>query len=234
MLNFWGDRSGVLAPFGRLAERGDRVPDMAEDIFSVVSVDVVAVAYDRGARRVLFGSHARTAPPFEGDPALPGVVVLSGERLVHAAGRALAKLGLPEEPTAMGQLRTFDEPARDPRGPSLSIAMWAAFSHASEALGTTWAPLDDPLPLSFDHDQIVAESRRILAGMLWRDLCFTRALTGPRFSAADAVAMTAQLTGREVHRANLNRDLAKTPGLVEAGLAPATGGRPPKLWRWEE
>ncbi|MBK7821731.1 MAG: NUDIX hydrolase [Tessaracoccus sp.] len=206
---------------------------MTEGIFSVVSVDVVAVAYDRGLRRVLFASHARTAPPFEGDLALPGVVVLSGERLEHAAGRALAKLGLPEAPTVMGQLRTFDEPARDPRGPSLSIAMWAAFPVASEASPATWSPLDAAPHLSFDHDHIVAEARGILAGMLWRDLTFTRALTGPQFSAADAVAITAQLSGREVHRANLNRDLAKTPGLVEAGLAPATGGRPPKLWRWE-
>ena len=68
--------------------------------------------------------------------------------------------------------------------------------------------------------------------MLWRDLTFTRALTGDQFTATDAVAITAQLTDRSVHRANLNRELGKLDGLTEAGLAPASGGRPPKIWRW--
>ncbi len=206
---------------------------MSEGIFSVVSVDVVTLAYDRSTRQVLLGVHHRATPPFEGELALPGVVVLSGERLEHAAGRALKKLGLPQPPAALGQLRTFDEPSRDPRGPSLSVAMWAALPAPSEGdAAMRWAVFDEPPHLAFDHDKIVAHSRRLLAGMLWRDLDVTRALTGPEFTATDAVAITAQLVGREPHRANLNRDLGRTPGLTEAGLAPATGGRPPKLWRW--
>lgn len=208
---------------------------MSEGIFSVVSVDVVALAYDRSAREVLLGLHHRTAPPFDGELALPGVVVLSGERLEHAAGRALDKLGLSQPPTALGQLRTFDEPSRDPRGPSLSIAMWATLPSPEEGdASMSWVRLDAPPHLAFDHDQIVAQSRRLLADLLWRDLRFTRALTGPQFTATDAVAITTQLAGREPHRANLNRDLTKTPGLTEAGLAPTSGGRPPKLWRWTD
>ncbi|MFT3887423.1 MAG: NUDIX hydrolase [Arachnia sp.] len=207
---------------------------MVEAIFSVVSVDVVALAYDRGTRRVMLAAHARIAPPFEGELALPGVVVLSGERLEHAAERALAKLGLTTSPTALGQLRTFDEPSRDPRGPSLSVALWAAYPAREDAGAAHWAPLDEHPQLAFDHDEIVETSRRILADLLWRDLRFTRALTGPQFTATDAVAITAQLTGRDPHRANLNRDLMKTPGLVEAGIAPTAGGRPPKLWRWAD
>lgn len=216
----------------------------APDIFSVVSVDVVAVRHDRATGRVLFGAAPRTAPPYEGELALPGVVVRSGERLGHAAARALEKLGREElRPTALGQLRTFDEPSRDPRGPSLSVAMWAAYppldgdlglsgGGGSDLSGGVWFPLDDPPHLAFDHDRIVAESREILAERLWRDLELTRALTGPELTATDAVHLTGQLTGRAVHRANLNRDLARLPGLEEAGTGPATGGRPPKLWRW--
>ncbi|MEU2200872.1 hypothetical protein [Isoptericola sp. NPDC019482] len=204
----------------------------APDIFSVVSVDVVALAYDRSARRVLVAAPVRTRDPFRGETALPGVVVHSGERLVDAAHRALDKVGATSPPGAVGQLRTFDEPARDPRGPSLSVAMWAAYAPSdAPPPGGPWFPVDDAPHLAFDHDRILAASRAIVAGMLWRDLDLTRALTGPELTATDAVAITEQLTG-QVHRGNLNRDLARLPGLVEAGLAHGGRGRPAKVWRW--
>ena len=205
---------------------------MTENIFSVVSVDVLAVSYDREKRQVRFGAPRRAARPFAGDRALPGVVVHSGERLREAADRAVGKLALPLDAIAIGQLRTFDEPSRDPRGPSLSVAMWAVYPALSAAQSVDWFALADPPGLAFDHDRIVADGRRLLGAMLWHDLDFTRALTGPEFTATDAVAITAQLTGRDVHRANLNRDLARTTGLAEAGTAAAAGGRPPKVWRW--
>jgi 8-oxo-dGTP diphosphatase len=209
------------------------LPDSS--FLSIVCVDVVALTYDRAARRVLVGTHRRTAAPYRGKQALPGVVVHSGERLRDAAGRALEKLGITTEDPALGQLRTFDEPSRDPRGPSLSIAMWVALpdftvSHHEPA---RWEPLDAVPALVFDHNKIVDDARAILAERLWRDIDFTRNLTGPEFTATDAVAISEQLSGTAPHRANLNRELAHTANLVEAGTAPGAGGRPPKLWRWQ-
>ena len=202
-------------------------------LLSIVCVDVVALSYRRDDRRVVVGVRRRTGEPFTGQLVLPGVVVTSGERLRDAAGRALAKLGL-SAPDAVGQLRTFDEPARDPRGPSLSIAMWAVFDDAAarRADHAEWFPFGEVPELAFDHNAIIEAARVLLADSLWRDARFTRALTGPVFSATDAVAITEQLDGRPPHRANLNRDLAKNAALAEAGTAPATGGRPPKLWKW--
>ncbi|WP_425476239.1 NUDIX hydrolase [Gordonia oleivorans] len=203
-------------------------------ILSVVSVDVVALTYDVSARRVLVATHARETEPYRGERALPGVVVRSGERLREAALRAVAKLGIDVPPSALGQLQTFDEPSRDPRGPSLSIAMWATFwnDERIHTPHTLWEPLDHAPALVFDHSTIVTTARRLLAERLWRDLDFTRGLTGAEFTATDAVAITRQLTDAEVHRANLNRDLARIDVLTEAGVAPTSGGRPPKLWRW--
>lgn len=43
---------------------------------------------------------------------------------------------------------------------------------------------------------------------------------------------TKALLLRPVHRANLNRDLARTSRLTEDGVGPASGGRPPKVWAW--
>lgn len=204
-------------------------------IFSVVCVDVLVLCYDTEAREIRLGLHRRSAPPFEGEFALPGVIVKSGERLAHAACRAIDKLGLSPPARALGQLRTFDEPSRDPRGPSLSVAMWAVYPPETLSMpGPVWQSPSSAMGLAFDHDAIVVTGREILASLCWRDLTFTRALTGDRFTATDAVAITAQLTGRSVHRANLNRELARLDGLHEAGLAPAAGGRPPKIWRWDE
>ncbi|GAB21869.1 putative hydrolase [Gordonia polyisoprenivorans NBRC 16320 = JCM 10675] len=203
-------------------------------ILSVVSVDVVALTYDAEARAVLVATHRRTTEPHLGERALPGVVVRSGERLTDAASRALTKLGIDEPPSAIGQLKTFDEPSRDPRGPSLSVAMWATFWDSADIRTeqAVWTPIDRDHPPAFDHAEIITAARSILAEKLWRDLGFTRGLTGPQFTATDAVTITRSLTGAEVHRANLNRDLARITTLTEAGVAPAAGGRPPKIWRW--
>ncbi|UZF54657.1 NUDIX hydrolase [Gordonia polyisoprenivorans] len=203
-------------------------------ILSVVSVDVVALTYDAEARAVLVATHRRTTEPHLGERALPGVVVRSGERLTDAASRALTKLGVNEPPSAIGQLKTFDEPSRDPRGPSLSVAMWATFWDSPDIRTeqAVWTPIDRDHPPAFDHAEIITATRSILAEKLWRDLGFTRGLTGPQFTATDAVTITRSLTGAEVHRANLNRDLARITTLTEAGVAPAAGGRPPKIWRW--
>lgn len=201
-------------------------------LLSVVSVDVVALSYDHAARAVLVAAAPRTAEPFIGALALPGVVVRSGEPLRDAATRALAKLELRGGPSAQGQLETFDEPSRDPRGPSLSLARWAVYPEGAESSVVTWMPLADPEPLAFDHDRIVQRARALLAERLWRDLDFSRSLTGERFTATDAVAITAQLSGQEPHRANLNRDLGRIDELERDGVAATTGGRPPTCWRW--
>lgn len=197
-------------------------------VSSEVSVDVLPLRYERLTRRVLLGLHRRTAEPFAGVPALPGVLLRRGERIGTATGRALAKVDL--RPAGSGQLITFDEPNRDPRGPTLSIAGWAVVAGAGSA---TWVSPDELPDLAFDHARIVADCRPLLAGMLWRDTAFTRLLTGAEFSAADALALHAGLTGTAPDRGNLNRTLAGLPGLTRTDrLASAGRGRPSAIWAW--
>jgi 8-oxo-dGTP diphosphatase len=207
-------------------------PIVQDETTSYVSVDVLALRFDPAGRAVQLGIGLRAAEPFAGQPALPGVLLRRGERLGEAGRRALAKIGVLDPDPTMGQLVTFDEPNRDPRGPTLSVVLWAVASSPGTA---QWVPLGAPPPLAFDHDRIVADCRELLAGMLWRDLRFTRALTGPVFAAADALAVHAALTGREADRGNLNRVLAGLPGLVKDGVQEARGrGRPSVLWRWQD
>jgi 8-oxo-dGTP diphosphatase len=200
-----------------------------------VSVDVLALHFDRSARRIAVGLTTRTWEPFRGQLALPGVLLGDGERLRDAATRALtSKLGVTGSAiSGIGQVVTFDEPNRDPRGPTLSIAMWAGVT--SPAVSGVWASLDELPDLAFDHRRIVDDCRAILAGLLWRDPALSRALTGQRFPTADAVDITASLTGRSPDRGNLNRTLRGVPGLhrTEERVAARSTGRPAAVWKWD-
>ncbi|WP_054814038.1 NUDIX hydrolase [Nocardia arizonensis] len=200
---------------------------------SVVSVDVVTLRYWPEDSGVTFGIAPRAHAPFAGELALPGVLLGRGERLALAARRAVhAKLGVPEAAIgAVGQLVTFDEPARDPRGPTLSIAMWAVVAPHRDG-AARWVPFDDVPALAFDHNRIVEVARGYLARLLWKDLPFTRALTGEEFPATRAVELSAALVGARPDPANLNRTLATIPGLertAERRRTKATG-RPAAVW----
>ncbi|WP_232519907.1 NUDIX hydrolase [Actinosynnema pretiosum] len=204
---------------------------------SLVSVDVLALRFDAESGEVLLGVSRRGLEPFLGRDALPGVLLGRGERLREAAVRAVAgKLGVPEGAVrATGQLATFDEPSRDPRGPTLSIALWATLDPARSD-GPRWAPLSAVPPLAFDHDRIVADCRALLGERLWRDPVFTAGLLGPEFTTAQALDATEALTGDRPYPANLGRLMDRVPGLrrtEQHAAARAKGGRPPLVWRWE-
>lgn len=199
---------------------------------SVVSIDVVALRCWDADSAVSVGIAPREFEPFTGELALPGVLLGRGERLAEAARRAVrTKLGVPDEAIgAVGQLVTFDEPHRDPRGPTLSIAMWAVVAeHDGPA---AWVGFDEVPPLAFDHNRIVDTSRTLLAGLLWKDQHLTRALAGQEFPATRAVDLTTSLHGVRPDPANLNRTLAAIPGLERTGerrRVKATG-RPAVVW----
>jgi 8-oxo-dGTP diphosphatase len=203
---------------------------------SLVSVDVLALHFDQRSRHIELGVAARAQDPFRGQLALPGVLLGLGERLRDAALRALTgKLGVPPEAvTGIGQLVTFDRPNRDPRGPTLSIAMWAGVAQPAES--AVWTSLDQLPELAFDHQRIVQDCRALLAGALWRDIELSRALTGRRFPTADALDITATLVGRPPDRGNLNRTLRAIPGLhrTQERVAARSTGRPAAVWEWAD
>lgn len=204
------------------------------NIFTVVSVDVIALRYDAVAKDVALSLIQRETEPHAGELALPGVVVLSGESLTHAVQRAMAKdTGATRAPNAVGQLQVFDEPSRDPRGPSMSVAMYAVLPHSDGPFTETRVRYRDARPsLAFDHTHILEVCRPLIAARLWNDQVFTRALMPAEFGIRDAIAVTAALTGQEPHRGNLNRTLARFPGLEVQGTRPGGIGRPATWWRF--
>ena len=207
---------------------------------SLVSIDVIALRFGNPEPGMLrLAVTPRQAEPYTGQLALPGVLLGAGERLQDAARRAVTtKLGIPDEKILVsGQLTVFDEPNRDPRGPTLSVTMWAVISSDEVPGSAEWVSWDNPGDLAFDHNRIVADTRPILADtLLWRDQAFTRALLGPSFPASYALAVAEELSGVRPDPGNLNRTLKALPGLerTDERVRVSATGRPAVVWAWTE
>jgi 8-oxo-dGTP diphosphatase len=207
-------------------------PDLDQ---SAVSVDVLTLRFWPDDETIQLGIAPRSHSPFQGRLALPGVLLARGARLADDARRAVTtKLNIPAAAiSAVGQLVTFDEPNRDPRGPTLSIAMWAVTAPCDSP--AEWFPLDAPPDLAFDHNRIITHCRPLLAAKLWSDLPFTQALLGTSFSATRAVIATAALRGERPDPANLNRLMAGVPTLhrTDQRVRHRSTGRPAAVWSFE-
>lgn len=208
----------------------------------LISVDVVPVYYDRGTRTMQVWLGDRLFDPFKGAPALPGVL-LGHELLDAAAYRALdSKLAASQtDVTCLGDVGVFDNPNRDPRGPTLSIGKFAVLSDRyAPTRRQHQAPMVRKARLPFDHTHIVTAAARVLADQLLGSRDVTRAILGERFSTKDLVAVYRQLRQRghadrsEVDVANLQRKLRSTGWVVKDGSEPASGeaGRPATMWKF--
>lgn len=220
-----------------------------------VTVDVVLLTVRGTEVHVLLGQ--RVNHPARGTWGLPGGFVQPDESLDEAAARVLAdKAGLRGIFTE--QLYTFGSPARDPRTRVISVAYYALVDadtladavggarkdhHVVARVVVPWGgeaggpvnALDAegrPLPLAFDHADIIGTAIRRLRGKVgYAPLGFE--LLPDAFTLRDL---------RLIHEAILQRPLNKDSfrrhvlgqGLVAPTGARATGvgHRPPELYRF--
>jgi 8-oxo-dGTP diphosphatase len=206
----------------------------------LVSIDTVPLIVLDGQLHVVLGD--RLFGPFIGQAALPGVLLLSDERMQEAAFRALeTKIGVrPPDVLQLSGAGVFDNPDRDPRGPTISIVHVAVLRPATvlPADGVHAVPLADATSLPFDHEAIIRRTAGRILDSLWRDLPLTRALLGETFSTAEAARRERELAaaaGRpEPDTSNLGRSFAKNPHLVKTANAaePRGKGKPPAVWTW--
>jgi 8-oxo-dGTP diphosphatase len=125
-----------------------------------LAADVVALA-GVPPRSVLLIE--RGFPPFKGSWALPGGFVEAGERMADAAARELAEeTGI--EAGELTLLGIYDDPDRDPRGPTVSVVQLMHTEDELEAAGgddaadARWFALDALPELAFDHAQVIADA----------------------------------------------------------------------------
>lgn len=212
-----------------------------------ISVDVVPVLYKAETNEVGVVLGKRLYAPNLGDYALPGVLLNGPERLTEAAHRALlTKTRIAaEDVTAVNDLGTFDNPDRDPRGATVSIAKIAVLSAFEDDNDDSrrFVPLSEAvdLELPFDHTNIIRFTVSAMEERFMKNRDFTKALLGKTFSTGAVKEIATQL-----HEASKSDDipldfgnigrLLKNSGWVKpsnATQAPSTGrGRPSVLWEW--
>jgi len=133
---------------------------MTRPVTPLVAVDIIIEMSDRPGRPILLIK--RKNPPHGW--ALPGGFVDVGERLEQAARREAR-----EETSLEVQLKAllgcYSDPARDPRGHTISpvyVAEASGEPHAADDAAHVQAFLPDQLPtaLAFDHALILADYRR--------------------------------------------------------------------------
>jgi 8-oxo-dGTP diphosphatase len=122
-----------------------------------VTVDVVLFRLGKPRQVLLI---QRRNEPFRGKWALPGGFVDVGEPTRDAARRELyEETGV--ENHNLSLLGVFDQPGRDPRGPTISVAYfgWAGRALApragDDAAAAAWFDLDALPELAFDHRKII-------------------------------------------------------------------------------
>jgi len=155
-----------------------------------ISVDVVPVTVnlDTNQLEVLVGR--RIFEPYLGEYALPGVLLTPHERLVEAATRALETKTLvkADDIVAVYDLGTFDNPDRDPRGATVSIAKIAVIApHAvvedervKRITLDAVANGDEQLP--FDHNTIVQAAATLFGEKFLSSRTFTKSVLGEQFT----------------------------------------------------
>ncbi|ROQ36531.1 8-oxo-dGTP diphosphatase [Frondihabitans sp. PhB188] len=202
----------------------------------LIAVDVVPAFFD-AATGLHFGTAVRAADPAKGQLALPGVLLGEGERLREAAHRALeVKAGIAADAVrTLAQLHTFDEPGRESREHSVSVAYLAVVAPGPAlASPADWKLASvRNLNLPFDHEAIIDFAREWMAARLWHDHGVTRALTGDTFTLAGASDLSAALTGSAPHTASLRRQLlAPASGVVQTDETVPARGTPSRVWAW--
>ncbi|TDP92401.1 ADP-ribose pyrophosphatase YjhB (NUDIX family) [Leucobacter luti] len=195
----------------------------------LISVDVFAVRNVAG--RAQYATHERLLPPFAGEQALPGVLLLSGESLIEAAERALsAKLDFHGGVRRTHQFGAFDGTNRDPRGATISIGHIVVLEPdlVDESPGSWHDAAEMVSPLPFDHELLVREALSDIRRRMWADMEFTRALIGDSFTTGEALALSKQLGATLPEReSNLARWLRTRGGAHHEGAATKF-----TRWRW--
>ena len=142
----WRNRRGMGMP---------RTPALTTD----------CVLFDAAGRVLLI---RRKHPPFQGAYALPGGFVDVGETVEAACRRELAEeTGLEAGPLSL--IGVYSDPARDPRGHTVSVAFLATPKTAAaaqpvagdDAAAAEWVADWHGLAIAFDHAQILEQAERL-------------------------------------------------------------------------
>jgi 8-oxo-dGTP diphosphatase len=208
----------------------------AEGDFERPIVTVDLVIFTLGAAELEVLVLQRGAEPEAGSWALPGGFVHVDEDadLEAAARRVLAaKTGIAAP--YLEQLQAFGDPARDPRGWSVSISYMALLARAERAphSGTTaWVPASGAtLLLAFDHARILAAAVTRLRNKV-EYTTLPAHLLPDKFTLPDLQRVYERILGRPLDKSAFRKRVAEADFLEEvAGEKRPASNRPAQLYR---
>jgi ADP-ribose pyrophosphatase YjhB (NUDIX family) len=168
--------------------------------------------------------------------ALPGRFVREGERVVDTIGEVLrTKVGLDVVPTRPLLLGVFDDPARDPRAWTMSLAHALALPHEelSEAEGQLVAVDARGRPrtrrtILYDHEEMVRQAASALRERYERRPDPDGLLTSP-FTLSELRRVHEAVIGEQLRRDTFNRRMAPHLDAL-AGIQRTDGGRPAQVY----
>lgn len=218
-----------------------------------VTVDVVLLSVREDD--ILTRLVKRDAHPFRSHFALPGGFVGMKETLVTASERVLAdKAGI--RGVFLEQLYTFDALDRDPRTRVLSVSYYALVDSERFERGATdgsaitskvvvpWrgarggkvqlvGPDEKPLPIAFDHAEIVGMAIQRIRGKLeYAPIGFE--LLPRRFTLLDLQNVHEIVLGERLNKDSFRRRMLASGMLAPTGkLQEGVGHRPAELYRFD-
>lgn len=175
-----------------------------------VAVDVVIFTIDAGALQALLVEVKNG--PFAGRWAFPGGLVPLGEAPETTAARELlAQTGIRD--LYLEQLRTFGEPARDPRAHVVSVAYFALVPSKGEARAgnakyarLAWFPVRALPSLAYDHNTVAQYAHtRLQAKLEYTNIVYS--LLPREFTLGELQEIYETILGRSLDRRNFRKKI---------------------------
>lgn len=191
------------------------------------TIDVAVCRYNREKMRIEVLLQKREKEPFQGEWALPGVVVngdCQDQDIDSALVRLLKSSKVGMNPWYIEQVGTVGSAVRDPRGWSSSTFYFAIVGSDNEP-GEDKAFFDlagcsnKIVKLPFDHNLLCGKvSERIASKSLYSNLPML--FLGKEVIFSDALAVTSLILGREVSKGSMGGRMNK---MIEEGYLLETG-----------
>lgn len=192
-----------------------------------ISVDSVIFGLAEGELKIALIE--RKNPPFIGMWAVPGGFMEGDETVEETALRELKEeTGI--EKVYLEQFHVFSKRGRDPRGPTLTIALFALIRSdqcklvaTGDASAAKWWPAYALPPLAFDHDQVCAKAFDALrAALKNRPLAFE--LLPKTFTLYQLQDLYEQVFGISIDKRNFRKKIQKMDFICATGKK-TEGGR---------
>ena len=215
------------------------VEPLADEAQLHLAVDLVVLTLRGDRFSVLLVR--RDVDPYAGAWALPGGFVRADETLEAAAERVLTdEAPLAKAKVYLEQVRTFGDPARDPRGRVISVVSMALGADLPEpdtgdaVADAAWWPVDEleSLELAFDHRHLLAVAiERARAKLEYSTLATT--FLPEQFTVSQLRRVYESVWGVRLDPGNFHRKATRSAGFIDEveGRVEETGGRPARLFR---